>query len=151
MAISYTTVSAPAVTALNSLASAAYWVSPDFDNATNLAYELDIFITLLTTTTEGTTGTVDVYIAGSNDGGTNYAGGITTQSDATYTPTGDDVSELRFLMSFTYTAETTARTLEKLARLHDIPKNFKLVVYNGTGTGLGATTCAVEYQSIKYT
>jgi len=150
MALSYTTISAPAVTALNSLADAAYWVSPDFDNATNLALELDVFITLLTTTTAGATGGIDVYVAGSNDGGTNYTGGITTQSDATYSPTGDDVSEWDFLDSFTYTTETTARTLEKLMRMFSLPKNFKLVVFNDTGTALGATTCAVEYQAVKF-
>ena len=150
MAISYTVVSAPAVTALNSLADATYWVSPDFDNDTNLAIELDVFITLLTTTTAGATGSIDVFIAGSNDNGTNYAGGITTQSDATYSPTGDDATEWRHLGSFKYTTETTARTLEKLFRMKNLPRNFKLVIYNDTGAALGATTCAVEYNSVKF-
>ena len=149
MAISYTVVTPPAVTALNSLASTAYWASPNFDNETNLAYEVEVFVTLLTTTTAGTAGSCDVYLAGSNDGGTDYAGDV-TGSDAAWVPVGDEVSELRFLGALAYTSETTARTQKQRFLITDIPKDFKLVVYNGTGTALGATTCAVEWNSIKY-
>jgi len=153
MAKSYTTISAPAVTALNSLADAAYWVgggTTGIDNSTQLAYEIEMFVTILTTTTAGSDGSVDVYIAGSVDGGTDFAGGITTESDATYTPAGDDVSEWTFVGSFTYTSETTARTLNKRFLIDDVPKNFKVVIFNDTGTALGATTCAVELNAIKY-
>jgi len=124
MAKSYTAISAPAVTNLASLANGAYWVSPNVDNNTELAHEIETLISLLTTTTAGATGAIIVYIAGSLDG-TTYAGGITTESNATYTPIGDDVSEWSFLGGFTYTAETTARTLQKRFRLLDIPKNLK--------------------------
>lgn len=149
MAISYTTVAAPAVTALNSLASAAYWVSATFVNNTNLAYEVEIFVTILTTTTAGTDGSINLYVAGSVDGGTDFAGGV-TGADATWTPVGDDVSHLQALGSLKYTNETTARTQRKRFVLTNVPKDFKLVIYNGTGTGLGATTCAVEWNAIKY-
>jgi len=149
MAKSYTALSSPAVTNLNSLADATYWVSADVDNGTALAFEIEVFATILTTTTAGTTGSVDVYIAGSVDGGTDYAGGITTQADATYTPLGDDTSHWKFLGSLTYTAEATARTMKKRFMIYDIPQNFKLVVYNKTGTALGATT-SIELNSIKY-
>ena len=147
---SYTTISAPAVTNLNSLASAAYWASPDFDNDTNLAYEVEVFVTILTTTTAGTTGSCDIYIAGSVDGGTDYAGDV-TGADAAWVPVGDEVSELVFLGSMAYTAETTARTQKQRFSIDDVPKNFKLVILNNTGATLGATTCAVEWNAIKYT
>jgi hypothetical protein len=149
MAKSYTTLTAPAVTNLASLASAAYWVSPVTDNNAALAHEVETLISILTTTSAGTTGTIDVYITGSVDGGTVYSGGVTTESDATYTPTGDDVSEWDFLGSFTYTTETTARTLQKRFSLFDVPKNFKYVIYNGTGTGLGATV-TLNHNAIKH-
>lgn len=149
MAVSYTTVSAPAVTNLNSLASAAYWASATFVNSTNLAYEVEIFITILTTTTAGTTGSLDVFVAGSVDAGTDFAGGV-TGADATWTPVGDDVSHLQYLGQLVYTSETTARTMKKRFVLSNVPKDFKLVILNNTGTGLGATTCAVEWNSIKY-
>ena len=150
MTISYTAIAARAATALNSLASAAYWVSDNVSNSTELAYEIEMFITLLTTTTAGADGSFDVYITGSTDGGTDYEGGITTQSDATYTPTGDDVSEFTYIGSLTYTAETTARTLNKRFLISDVPKDFKVIIYNGSGAALGATTCAVEMNAIKY-
>lgn len=149
MAISYTTVSAPAVTALNSLADATYWASATFVNSTNLAFEVEIFVTILTTTTAGADGSVDVYVAGSVDGGTDFAGGV-TGADATWTPLGDAVSHLQFLGSLQYTNETTARTQRKRFVLSNVPQDFKLVILNVTGTGLGATTCAVEWNSIKY-
>lgn len=150
MPISYTSVTAPAVTALNSLASAAYWASPNFDNATNLAYEVEIFVTILTTTTAGVTGSCDIYVAGSTDGGTDYAGDV-TGSDAAWVPVGDEVSELDFLGSMTYTSETTARTQKQRFLLSNVPQDFKLVILNSTGAALGATTCAVEWNAIKYT
>lgn len=149
MAKSYTSISAPAVTALASLASGAYWVSPVVDNSAALAHEIEALISLLTTTTLGANGQIIVYIAGSVDGGTVFAGGITTESDATYTPLGDDVTEWAFLGAFTYTAETTARTLQKRFLLADVPKHFKYVIYNGTGTALGATV-SITHNAIKH-
>jgi len=148
MAKSYTAITAPAVTALASLASGAYWVSPDVNNNTELAHEIEMLLSILTTTTLGANGSIDVYIAGSVDGGTVYAGGVTTESDATYTPTGDDVSEWYYLGGMTYTAETTARTLQKRFSLSDIPKNFKYVIYNNTGAALGATV-SLKHNAIK--
>ena len=147
MAKSYTLISAPAVTNLASLASGAYWVSPNVDNNSALAHVIEMLLSILTTTTLGTDGGVDVYIAGSLDG-TTYAGGITIESDATYTPTGDDVSHWDLIGSLKYTAETTARTLEKRLALFDIPKNFKYVVYNRTGEVFGATV-ALTHNAIK--
>ena len=149
MAISYTTVAPPTVIALNSLASTAYWTSPNFDNDINLAFEVEIFITILTTVTAGTTGSCNVYIAGSVDGGTDYAGGV-TGTDAAWTPLGDDVSHLQALGSLKYTSEVLARTQRKRFVLSNVPKDFKIVIYNGTGAALGATTCAVEWNAIKY-
>ena len=147
MAKTYTDLSAPAVTNLASLADAAYWVSANVDNGAALAHEIETLISILTTTTLGADGKIDVYVAGSLDG-TTYAGGITTEADATYTPAGDDVSEWDFLGSFTYTAETTARTLQKRFSMFDIPKNFKYVVFNNTGAALGATV-ALTHNAIK--
>ena len=148
MAKSYTSIATPAVTALASLASAAYWVSPDVDNNAALAHEIEVLVEILTTTAAGTTGSIDVYVAGSVDGGTVYSGGVTTESNATYSPAGDDVSEWDFLGSFTYTTEVTARTLQKRFSMFDIPKNYKYVIYNNTGTALGATV-SLKHNAIK--
>ena len=151
MAKSYSTVAAPAVTNLNGLASAAYWVSPVFDNNSELAYEVEKLISILTTTTAGADGSIDVYVAGSVDGGTEFAGNITNESNATWTPLGDAVSDLKKMGSLKYTNETTARTRRKRFKLGDVPKHFKLVIFNGTGTAFGGTTeCKIEWNAIKY-
>ena len=68
MAVSYTAISAPAVTNLNSLADATYWASATYVNSTNLSFEVDVFITILTTTTAGADGSVDIWVAPSVDG-----------------------------------------------------------------------------------
>jgi len=148
MAKSYTTITALAVTNLANLADQAYWVSPDVDNDTELAHEIEMFLQILTTTTAGSDGNIKIYIAGSTDDGTDYAGGITSESDATYTPVGDDVSHWDWLGSIIYTAETTVRTMKKRFNLIDVPKNFKYVVFNNTGTALGATV-SLEQNAIK--
>jgi len=148
MAKSYTAIAAPAVTNLASLAAGAYWVSTDVDNDTALAHEIEAFISLLTTTSLGIDGGVDVYIAGSVDGGTNYAGGITTESNATYTPVGDDVSHWDRLGTMNYSAETTARTMKKRFNIMDIPKNYKYVIYNRTSVALGVTV-SLTHNAIK--
>ena len=150
MAISYTAVTSPTVTNLSSLADAAYWVSSVFDNTNIRAHTLEIFITLDTTTTAGTSGSIDVFIAGSVDGGTNFAGGITTESDATYSPVGDDMLHWKLLGSLNYTAETTARVMKKRFSMYDIPKHFKLVILNDTGTALGSGNTAIELNAIKF-
>lgn len=138
-----------AVTALNGLAAGAYWVSPDVDNDTENADEIEAMFNIATTTIAGNNGGVDVYIAGSVDNGTTYAGGITTESDATYTPNGDDVSEWTNLERLVYTSETTARTLNKRVLIDDVPRNFKYVVYNDTDTAFNATGCSVDQNSMK--
>ena len=150
MAKAYTALTNPAVTALNSLASVAYWVSAAFDNSSDLAYEVHTLITIGTTSSAGATGDVQIYVAESVDGGTNFTGGITSEVDATYTPTGDDVSEWELLGSLTYTSETSARTLEKMMKYLDPTKHYKYVIYNNTGTALASSGCAVEPMKVTY-
>ncbi len=148
MAKSYTTITALAVTNLASLASGAYWVSPNVANGTELAHIIEMVLTILTTTTAGSDGSIDVSIAGSVDGGTKYAGGITNESNAVYVPLGDDVTHWKPIGLLTYTHEATARTMLKRFSISDIPKDFKYIVYNGTGTAFGATV-SLKQNGIK--
>lgn len=140
------------VTNLQSLGDASYWQSAVIDNGTVKATHAEVFITILTTTTAGdANGTIDLYYAGSTDGGTDFAGGA-TGSEGTYTDTGDvDPDNLQFIRSFPCDAsETAARTYKYHCFLDYLSEDFALVICNNSGTGLGATTNAVEYRLNKY-
>lgn len=150
MAKDRTALTAPLVTALNGLAAAAWWVSPVIDDDANLAFALEIAITLKTSATAGSDGNFNVYFAGSVPATPSYAGGVGSNSDATWTPVGDDISNLKPIGSIKYTSETTVRTSIKRFLISDVPRDAKLVIYNGSGAVLGSADCSVELNTVKY-
>lgn len=138
------------VTNLHSLGDGAWWQSAAIDNGTIKGLWMELFVTILTTTTAGSDATVDIYIAGSTDGGTDFAGGA-SGSEGSYTVTGNSDEQLRLIAAIPIDAsETSARTYEWHGVVHDIPEDFSLLIQNNTGTALGASTNAVEYRLNKY-
>lgn len=138
------------VTNLQSLGDNAYWQSAVIDNATG-AFTLEVFLTIATTTTAGSAaGRVDVFLAGSTDGGTDFAGGA-TGSQGTYTDAANTrVRQLRLIGTMPIDAsETTARTLKFHMVAAQLPEDFSLVLGNQTGTALASSGNAVEYRLNK--
>jgi len=136
---------------LNSLGDGSWRESTAVDNGTVKAIWMEVFVTILTTTTAGSDATVDVYLSRSLDGGTDYTGGIAGTGDAGWTPVGNQEEQLELIGSMPVDAsETTARTYKWGTVVHDIPEDFCFVVENNTGAALGATTCALEYRLHKF-
>ena len=137
------------VTNLQSLGDNSFWQSAKIDNTDGLWAE--VFLTIVTTTTAGDAiGRVDIYIAGSNDGGTDFAGGA-TGTEGTYTDSANTrVAQLRQVGSMTIDAsETTARTLKFQVAVQDLPEDFAIVLGNQTGTAIASSGNAVEYRLNK--
>jgi len=138
------------VTNLHSLGSDSWWQSAAIDNGTIKGLWVEIFVTILTTTTVGSDGTVDLYYAGSTDGGTDFAGGA-SGSEGAYTITGNMNEQLKLIDSIRIDAsEASARTYKFRTEFHNIGEDFAFVIHNQTGAGLGASTNAVEYRIHKY-
>jgi len=138
------------VTNLHSLGDATWWQSAAIDNGTVKGFWLELFITILTTTTAGSDGTVDVYLAGSTDGGADFAGGA-SGSEGSYTVVGNSDEQLQLIASISIDAsETTARTYKARLFVDNIGEDFSIVIENNTGTALGSTVNAVEYRIHKY-
>ena len=146
------TVADVAGAALNSLADGAYWQSASINNSVILGLWLEIFLTIVTTTTAGNDGSVDVYIAPSIDGGTDFAGGA-SGSQGSYSDSGNvDPDLLTFIGSVPIDAsETTARTYEGYLQLPaNVPEYFSIVLQNNTGAALASSGHAVEYRLNKF-
>jgi hypothetical protein len=138
------------VTNLHSLGNGSWWQSAAIDNGTVKGFWLELFVTILTTTTAGSDGTVDVYYAGSTDGGTDFAGGA-SGSEGSYTVTGNSDEQLQLIASIPIDAsETTARTYKWRGVVDNIGEDFAILIENNTGTALGVSTNAVEYRLHKY-
>lgn len=138
------------VTNLHSLGNGAWWQSAVIDNGTVKGLWMELFITILTTTTAGSNGTVDVYYAGSTDGGTDFAGGA-SGTESAYTVVANSSDQLDLIDSMPIDAsETTARTFKKRMVVHDIGEDFAILIENNSGTAIGATVNAVEYRIHKY-
>lgn len=139
------------VTNLHSLGSNSWWQSAAIDNGTVKGFWVELFITILTTTTAGTDGYVHVYYAGSTDGGTDFAGGA-SGTEGSYTITGNSNEQLTLIESIPIDAsETTARTYKARLEFHNIGEDFAILIHNESGTALGASTNAVEYRLNNYT
>jgi len=138
------------VTNLHSLGNAAYWQSAAIDNGTVLGLWAELFVTIVTTTTAGSDGSVKVYLAGSTDGGTDYAGGA-SGTEGSYTVIGNSDEQLQYITSIPIDAsEIIARTYKKRIVIHDLPEDFAILIKNDTGTGLAASGNLVEYRLNKY-
>ena len=138
------------VTNLHSLGDGAWWQSAKIDNGTIKGIWIELFVTILTTTTAGTNTTVDIYYAGSTDGGTDFAGGA-SGSEGSYTVTANSSDQLTKIAAMPVDAsETTARTLKFRTAFYNIGEDFSILIENNSGTALGATVNAVEYRIHKY-
>lgn len=149
--VNYGTNTALTVTNLHSLGDGSYWQSASINNSTIKGLWVEVFITILTTTTAGTNGTVELYIANSTDGGTDFAGGA-SGSEGTYTDTANvDPDDLEYIGTMQVDAtETTARTYKWRGSHHNVGEHFSFVIRNNCGAALGASTNAVEYRLNKY-
>lgn len=138
------------VTALQSLANGSWWQSDVINNGTTKGLWMEIFITILTTTTAGINGEIDVYYAGSTDGGIDFEGGA-SGIEGTYSVVANSEDQLTDIGAMLVDAsEVTARTFKKRFVVHDLSEHFAILLENNTGTGLGATINAVEYRIHKY-
>ena len=145
--ITFGTNTAPTVTNLQSLGDDSYWQSAVIDNAGG-AFTMEIFLTIVTTTTAGSaTGRVDVFIAGSTDGGTDFAAGA-SGSEGSFTDSANTrIRQARLIGTMPVDAsETTARTLKYHFITAQLPEDFAILIGNQTGTGLGSSGNAVEYR-----
>jgi len=149
----FQTVQTLTVTNLHSMIDGDFWQSAVIDNGTVLGFWMEVFITILTTTTAAAdaNGTIDLYYAGSVDGGTDFAGGA-SGTEGSYAITGNnDEKHLDFIRSFSCDAiETAARTYKYRAVIFDLSEDFALVIANQCGATLGSATNAVEYRINKY-
>ena len=138
------------VTNLHSLGDGSWWQSDVLDNGTIKGLWMELFITILTTTTAGSNGTCDIYMAGSVDGGADFEGGA-SGSEGSYTVTANSEDQLTPIGAMPVDAsETTARTFKKRFVVHDIGEDFSILIENNSGTALGSATNAVEYRLHKY-
>ena len=138
------------VTNLHSLGNGAWWQSVKIDNGIIKGLWMELFVTILTTTTAGNNATCDVYMAGSVDGGTDFEGGA-SGTEGSYTVVANSEDQLTLIGAMPVDAsETTARTFKKRFVVHDIGEDFSVLIENNTGTAIGATVNAVEYRIHKY-
>lgn len=138
------------VTNLHSLGNGSWWQSAKIDNGTIKGFWMEVFVTVLTTTTAGSNASIDFYMARSTDGGTDFAGGA-SGTEGSYTVTANSEDQLQLLASMPVDAsETTARTFKYSFVVHDIGEDYSILAENNTGTALGASTNAVEYRIHKY-
>ena len=138
------------VTNLHSLGNGSWWQSAVIDNGTIKGIWMEIFVTILTTTTAGSNASCDVYMAASVDGGTDFEGSA-SGTEGSYTVTANSEDQLTVIGYMSVDAsETTARTFKKRFVVHDIGEDFSILIENNSGTAIGATTNAVEYRIHKY-
>lgn len=136
------------VTNLHSLADGSFWQSSAIDNGTTKGFILELFITIATTTTAASNvGYIDVYYAGSTDGGTDFAGGA-SGTEGSYTNSGNNnVRHMELIASLYCDAtETTARTFEYRRNFRDIGEDFSIVIGNQSGAALASSGNLVEYR-----
>lgn len=116
-------------TALSGLANGSDSLSDAVDNSTNAYLAMDLELSFSWAGAD--TGTADIYLAASADGGTTYA-------DETV------LSNLLFIGSVTANGTTAT---EKVIRVEQLPQHFKIHVVNNGGTGaLAAST--VKYSGL---
>lgn len=139
------------VTNLHSKGDGAYWQSAKIDNGTIKGFWIELFITILTTASPGSAdGYIEVYYAGSTDGGTDFAGGA-SGTESTFTNSGNNnVKHMNTIDVLPCDAsETTARTFKYRTVFKDIGEDFAIVIGNQSGEALGSTTNTVEYRIHK--
>lgn len=140
-----------AVTALQSLASTAFWKSAAIAFTTNIeSVEIQVAISTANSGAGSATGYLNVYLACSIDN-TTYDGRLSA-GDATWAPTApvtaEAVKQLQFLgrMSLGSVATTTITGARHFFLLPGtIPKYGVIVIENATGKALLSSGNAVTY------
>jgi len=139
------------VTNLHSKGDGAYWQSAKIDNGTIKGFWIELFITIKTDTNVGDTGGyLEVFYAGSTDGGTDFAGGA-SGTESTFTNTNDNnVKHMQLIDILPCDAsDTTARTFKYRTIFKDIGEDFAIVIGNQTGQAIASDTNTVEYRIHK--
>ena len=147
----YGTTTVLTVTNLQSLGDDSFWQSASIDNTTIKGFWMEVFITVVTTTTAGdANGVINLRMAASEDD-TIFAGQL-TGTEGSYSDTLNlDYRHTTPIASFSCDAlETTARTFRYRAVIHDVPKYLALLIENKSGAALASSGCVVEYAIHKY-
>lgn len=159
--ISYGTYVAPAVTALQSLASSATvgWKSTLIDNTSTLALDYEIYTSLPTANTAPANDqAVYVYVCPAiKDGGSTFRyadGGTTTlptSADATYTIANPNDLTLLGVLNYK-TQQMTMQNTWLLSSVfgQSIPEGFLIIIVNFSGAAL-STGCVVGVKPITNT
>lgn len=161
VSLSYGTYVAPAVTALQSLASSQTvgWKSTVVDNTSTLALDYEIYVKLTTANTAPANDkAMYVYVVPAiKDGGAafQYADGGTTtlptSGDASYTIANPNDMTLLGVLSYTTQNMAVANTwLLSSAFGQSIPEGFLIVIVNYSGAAL-STGCVVGTKPISNT
>jgi len=138
------------VTNLHSLGDGAWWQSDKIDNGIIKGFWMEVFVTILTTTSAGSNASVDIYMARSTDGGIDFSGGA-SGSEGSYTVTANSSSQLQLIATMPVDAsEITARTFKFGFTVDLIGEDFSIVIENNSGVALGSSINAVEYRLNKY-
>lgn len=136
----------------STLAAGAWYQTNKIDNGVIRAIWAEVFVTLTTDAGVASlpSGTLDVYIAGSVDGGTDYSGGA-SGGEGVYTPTNGDGYDMQLIGSVPANAQDAfSVTYKKLFIIDNVPEHFKIVVENNTGLPLAAPTGTIEIRLHKY-
>jgi len=136
---------AATVTSLQSLGNNGYWQSASISNATVLGLWLELFITIATPATGSATGYIEVFYAGSTDGGTDFAGGASGTQGPYSTSSSNDPGAMEHLGRFPCDA-TGATSKKYRIAVPYIGEHFAIVIKNVCGASLSATGNAVEYR-----
>lgn len=147
----YGTTTVLTVTNLHSLGDDAFWQSQKVSNNVVLAFWLEIYLTIVTTTTVGdANGVINLRLSASEDD-TLFAGQL-TGTEGSYSDTLNlDHRHTAPVASFSCDAvETTARTFRYRAVVHDVPAFFALLIENKSGTAIASGSNVVEYRLNKY-
>jgi hypothetical protein len=161
VSIAYGTYVAPAVTALQSMASSQTvgWKSALVDNTSTLALDYEIYVKLTTANTAPANDkAMYVYLASAiKDGGSTFQyadGGTTTlptSGDAAYTIAIPNDLTLLGVLSYTTQNMTVENTwLLSSAFGQSIPEGFLIVIVNYSGAAL-STGCVVGVKPINNT
>ncbi len=115
--------------------------------ATGIGFrDVQILVKIKTGTGTSSTGTVNIYVAGSIDGGTTYNGGA-SGSDGSYTVNGNEIP-----LGVIY-ANADATVYEGLFSVRlaigAVPQNMSVIITNNSGASLdGSAGGTIQYQGI---
>jgi hypothetical protein len=136
---------------LTTLASAAARASTAVDNSTNLFEDALVEVTIVTGSTgTSASGYVNIYAAGSVDGGTTYGDGA-TGSDAAVTLTVPPNARLIGTLNCVANSTTYKSVPISVAAGFGgfLPQKWVIIISNQTGHALG-TGSSVQYQGVQH-